>query len=422
MSIELRAALEAIIGAALRAADPAEAIRRHVRRDGESLVMDGVTCDLRAFDDARLIAVGKASAPMAAEVVRLLDDHLSCAVIVTKHEHLSPDLRAKLTRRGFTLIEAGHPVPDEHSLRAGRAVRAALRGCTAQTLVIVCVSGGASALLVAPHAGISLNAMRAINDALLRSGADIYEMNAVRARLDRLKRGGLVRLAQPATVIGLILSDVIGDPLDVIAGGLTNDPQAHNVLVGNNAQACQSAAQAAERLGLAARVVTTTLRGKAREAGVQIARALLDADAPPTAHGVCLIYGGETTVTVRGNGKGGRNQELALAAAMELDAQADPRTRPCVGIAALGTDGTDGPTDAAGAMAFADTVRRARERGLEALDYLERNDSYHFFAPLGELIMTGPTGTNVADVIIALRLSDATATQSTMRHRLESLP
>ncbi len=407
MSIELRAALEAIIRAALRAADPAEAIRRHVRRDGESLVVDGMTYDLRAFDDVRLIAVGKAAAPMAAEVVRLLDDRLSRAVIVTKHGHLPPDLKAKLAIRGSASIEAGHPVPDEHSLRAGQAVCAALHSCTAQTLVITCVSGGASALLVAPHIGISLNAMRAINDALLRSGADIHEMNAVRARLDRLKSGGLVRLAQPATVIGLILSDVIGDPLDVIAGGLTNDPLAHNVLVGNNAQACQAAAQAAERLGFVARVVTTTLHGEAREAGAQIARALLDADSPSIARGVCLIYGGETTVTVRGNGKGGRNQELALAAAIELDAQADSRTRARVGIAALGTDGTDGPTDAAGAMAFADTVRRARERGLEARDYLERNDSYHYFAPLGELIMTGPTGTNVADVIIALRLSDA---------------
>lgn len=409
MSIELRAALEAIIHAALRAADPAEAIRRHVRRDGELLVVDGMTYDLRAFDDARLIAAGKAAAPMAAEVVRLLDGQLSRAVIVTKQGHLPPDLRAKLALQGFTLIEAGHPLPDEHSLRAGRAVRAALRSCTARTLVIACVSGGASALLVAPYAGISLNAMRAVNEALLRSGADIHEMNAVRARLDRLKRGGLARLAQPATVIGLILSDVIGDPLDVIAGGLTNDPQAHNVLVGNNAQACQAAAQEAERLGFAARVITTTLRGEARKAGAQIARALLDADPPSMARGVCLIYGGETTVTVRGNGKGGRNQELALAAAVALDAQADLRTRPRVGIAALGTDGTDGPTDAAGAMAFADTVRRARERGLEARDYLERNDSYHFFAPLGELIMTGPTGTNVADVIIALRLSDAMA-------------
>ncbi|MFC1463450.1 MAG: glycerate kinase [Candidatus Brachytrichaceae bacterium NZ_4S206] len=408
MSAELRDALEAIIRAALRAADPAEAIRRHVHRGSESLVVDGAAYDLCAFDDVRLIAAGKAAAPMAAEVIRLLGDRLARAVVVTKHGHLTPDLHSTPNAQPLTLIEAGHPIPDEHSLRAGEAVCAALHDCTARTLIVTCVSGGASALLVAPHAGISLNTMRAINDALLRSGAGIHEMNAVRARLDRLKGGGLVRLAQPATVIGLILSDVIGDPLDVIASGLTNDPHAHNVLVGNNAQACQAAAREAERLGCAARVVTTTLRGEAREAGAQIACALLDADPPPTARGVCLIYGGETTVTVRGDGKGGRNQELALAAAIELEARRTSRRSETlrVSIAALGTDGTDGPTDAAGAIAFADTVQRARARGLDAQDYLERNDSYRFFAPLGDLIMTGPTGTNVADVIIALRLND----------------
>ncbi|MCS6849390.1 MAG: DUF4147 domain-containing protein [Anaerolineae bacterium] len=411
MGAELRAALDAIIRAALRAADPAEAIRRHVRREGELLFVGGVAYDLRDFDDVRLIAAGKAATPMAAEVVRVLGDRLSRAVVVTKYGHLSPDLNSKLKTQNSELIEAGHPIPDARSLRAGEAVCAALRDCTPRTLVIACVSGGASALLVAPHTGISLNVMRAINDALLRSGADIHEMNAVRARLDRLKGGGLVRLAQPATVIGLILSDVIGDPLDVIASGLTNDPRAHNVLVGNNAQACQAAAQHAEQLGFAARVVTTTLRGEAREAGVHIARAVLDADLPAHARGVCLIYGGETTVTLRqvqgGEGKGGRNQELALAAAIEMDSRATTQGRPYMGIAALGTDGTDGPTDAAGAIAFADTVQRARERGLEARGYLARNDSYHFFAPLGDLIMTGPTGTNVADVIIALRLNDA---------------
>ncbi|BCX04257.1 MAG: hydroxypyruvate reductase [Candidatus Roseilinea sp.] len=413
MSAELRAALEAIIRAALRAADPAEAIRRHVRREGESLFVDDAAYDLRAFDDLRLIAAGKASAPMAGEVGQLLGNRLSRAVVVTKHGHLSPDLNSKLKTQNSAIIEAGHPIPDEDSLRAGEAVCTALRDCTARTLVIVCVSGGASALLVAPHAGISLSTLRAINDALLRSGADIHEMNAVRARLDRLKGGGLVRLAQPATVIGLILSDVIGDPLDVIASGLTNDPRAHNVLVGNNAQACQAAAHEAERLGFAACVVTTTLRGEAREAGAQIARALLDADPPAQARGVCWIYGGETTVTLRpapgGEGKGGRNQELALAAAIELDAHQTPGGSETLGvsIAALGTDGTDGPTDAAGAIAFTDTLRRARARGLEAGDYLERHDSYHFFAPLGDLIMTGPTGTNVADVIITLRPSDA---------------
>ncbi|MDW8351081.1 MAG: DUF4147 domain-containing protein [Anaerolineae bacterium] len=391
----MRAELEAIVRAALRAADPAEAIRRHVHRRGESLVVDGATYDLCAFDEVRLIAAGKAAAPMAAEVVQLLEKQPSVIVVVTKHGHLSP-VPSPLCARHATLIEAGHPIPDEHSLRAGEAVCAALRDCTSRTLVIACVSGGASALLVAPYAGISLGTLRAINDALLRSGADIHEMNAVRARLDRLKGGGLVRLAQPAAVVGLILSDVIGDPLDVIASGLTNDPQAHNVLVGNNAQACRAAAQMAEHLGYAAHIATTTLRGEAREAGAQIARDLL-ALSPKT----CRIYGGETTVTVRGSGRGGRCQELALAAALALDEAGAGET--CC-IVAWGTDGSDGPTDVAGAWADGATVRRAAALGLDARDFLARNDSYTFFGRAGGHIRTGPTGTNVADVVLAVRL------------------
>ncbi len=331
-----------------------------------------------------------------------------------------------------SLIEAGHPIPDENSLRGGEAVCAALAKCTERTLVIACVSGGASAVLVAPHEGISLGTMRAINDALLRSGADIREMNAVRSRLDRLKAGGLVRMAQPATVVGLILSDVVGDPLDVIASGLTHEPRAHNVLVGNNTQSCNAVADAARDLGLVPHVMTTELRGEARERGAEIARELVgfyspnpdvedkvsatssvsrlsSPSAPPP---LCLIYGGETTVTIRGEGKGGRNQELALAAALALsplpsgERLGEGANNRIFAIAALGTDGTDGPTDAAGAIAFADTAQRARDLGLDAEDFLARNDSYHFFEALGDLILTGPTGTNVADVVISLSLND----------------
>lgn len=410
MSKTLRRAFDRLIPAALRAADPAEAIRRHVRRDGDALWIDHRRYTLAQFDDIRLIAAGKASVPMADEVARLLGDHLSRVVVVTKYGHATHAPNSPLTARDPQLIEAGHPIPDDNSLRGGQAVCDALQGCTARTLVIVCVSGGASALLIAPHAGISLNVLRAINDALLRSGADIHEMNAVRSRLDRLKAGGLVRMARPAQVVGLILSDVIGDPLDVIASGLTNDPHAHNVLVGNNAQSCDAAAAAARDLGFVAQVVTTELHGEARVRGREIAAALLTpspAPLPVGSQGWCLIYGGETTVTIRGPGRGGRNQELALAAAIELDAQAPAQAQLQAGVAALGTDGTDGPTDAAGAIAFADTAQRARARGLDPHDYLARNDSYRFFEQLGDLIMTGPTGTNVADVIIALHLRDA---------------
>lgn len=390
--------VETLVRAAIRAVAPEVAIQHHMRRLGDVLIAGTRTFDLRAFDEVRLIAVGKAAVPMARAVIALLTDRLTQAVVVTKHGHGAP---LQWRDRTAQVIEAGHPIPDALSVRAGEAVIDALQGCTSRTLVIGCVSGGASALLVAPQPGISLRALQAINEALLRSGADIREMNAVRSRLDRLKGGGLARMAAPARVLGLILSDVIGDPLDVIASGLTNDPRARNVLVASNTQACEAAAAAARALGFDTAIVTTELRGEARQRGQEIAQALLALRAQHPTQPICRIYGGEPTVTVRGNGTGGRNQELALAAAITL---AEARGDAGLLIASLGSDGTDGPTDAAGAYATPDTLARAGALGLDAQDYLARNDSFHFFAPLGDLIITGPTGTNVADIVVALCL------------------
>jgi glycerate 2-kinase len=346
--------------------------------------------DLRETDAVVLVAVGKAAVPMASAILEVMQDRVSRGVVVTKYGHATGATHLQGASH-LTVLESAHPVPDENSVQAGKLVAEAISGGTERTLVIACISGGASALMIAPQPGIRLSTMQAINDALLRCGADIREMNIVRSRLDRLKGGGLARLAAPAQVLGLILSDVIGDPLDVIASGLTNDPRARNVLVANNTQACEACAEAARVLGYTTRIVTTELRGEARERGVEIARAI--GAEPP---GTCLIYGGEPTVTLRGNGKGGRNQELALAAALELAGQ------PGMCIASFGTDGTDGPTDASGAIALPDTLARARALHLDAAQFLANNDSYHFFQPLGDLIMTGPTGTNVADVVIAL--------------------
>lgn len=386
MNTQLRQDLAPIIAATLRAADPQEALRRHVRRDGDTLHIGERRIDVLA-QDICLVAAGKAAAAMAEALLRLLSGASVSGVVVTKHGHAAEHILAPLR-----VIEAGHPVPDAGSLAGGEAVVAALAEAHDKRVVLVAVSGGASALLVAPHAGISLRAIMAINDALLRSGADIHEMNAVRSRIDRLKAGGLVRMAAPDEVHALILSDVIGDPIDVIASGLTADPRAHNTLIGNNTQACEAAARMATTRGYAARIVTTELRGDAAEAGARIAAEI--AASPPNS---ALIYGGETTVQVRGSGKGGRCQELALAAALHLQSCGS-----ALAVAALGTDGTDGPTDAAGALAFGDTQTRATAQGLNARAHLERNDSYAFFHALGDLIRTGPTGTNVADVIIAL--------------------
>lgn len=386
----MRLDTQALIAAILGAVDPYRAVQRHVTWQAEQqrLLIDGRAFDL-ANKDVCLVSVGKAAVPMAQAMHDLLGAAIGRSVVATKYGHADA---AQVGRYPWKLIEAAHPVPDENSLRAGEAIAEALQTCREDSLVMVCVSGGASALVVAPQPGISLRTMQAINDALLRSGADIREMNAVRSRLDKLKGGGLVRMVNPAQVIGLILSDVIGDPLEVIASGITNNVGAYNVLVGNNTQACEAARAELDRQGYHARIVTTQMRGEARERGVEIAQAI-GQEGP----GSALIYGGETTVTIRGKGNGGRSQEMALAALTHLEGDS--------AIIAFGTDGTDGPTDAAGAMATADGLARARELNLDTQTYLDNNDSYTFFDRIGGLIKTGPTGTNVADVVIAIRHS-----------------
>lgn len=382
-----------IVHAILHAVDPAIAIHNHVRRDGTWLVIDEHAYDLSIVDRLVLIAVGKAAVPMACAIGEIAGDRLTSGAVVTKYGHVGSS-EEQLRRYPLTTHEAGHPVPDENSVIGGDHVMSAIAESTAHTLVLACISGGASALVIAPNPGLRLQTMQAINEALLRSGADIREMNLVRSRLDQLKAGGLVQRSSPAQVVGLILSDVIGDPLDVIASGLTNNPAAVNVLVANNVQACQAAQRQARDMGYTAHVVTTELRGEARERAADIVNEICAAEP-----GTCLIYGGETTVTIQGDGKGGRNQELALAAAIALA----ERNAAGIRIIAFGTDGTDGPTDAAGAIADCVSVKRAAALGLSATDHLARNDSYSFFSALGDLLLTGPTGTNVADVIIAIK-------------------
>ena len=401
--------IESLLTAALNAAQPDEAIRRNLRCVDSQLIADGTAYALQTVSDVLVVAVGKAASPMAAAVREILHNIALRCIIVTKHGHASPSPESSHLHQ-VTVIQSGHPIPDENSLRAGNLVCEALTGLTAQSLIIACISGGASALMVAPHPGISLATMRAINDALLRSGADITEMNAVRSRLDRLKAGGFVRMCAPARVLGLVLSDVIGDPLDVIASGLTHvpaEPRVRNVLVGNNTKACEAVRDAFNAVHPgAARIVTCELRGEASTQGRAIAAGVCGwIEQGREREPLCLIYGGETTVTVRGTGAGGRNTELALAAAIELDRrlstqQLQPSTH--VAIVALATDGSDGPTDAAGAVATIGSVQRAAGMGLRAADFLARNDSHRFFAAIDGLLTTGATGTNVADVIVAL--------------------
>ncbi len=430
----------AIFGAALKAADAGEAVRRSLHiRSGE---IRAGNARLRAvdFDRVFLLAVGKASVPMALAVEAKLGTRLSGGLIITKHGHQTRQLP------GLRVHEAGHPVPDEAGIRASRAAMELLRKLNARDLLLLAISGGASALLTAPEEPVTLRDKQSTTQLLLRAGADIAQLNCVRKHLSALKGGRLAQLAHPATVVSLILSDVIGDPPDVIGSGPTapdpstfadalavldqfdlagrvpkvvrehlkqgsagerpDTPKAdnrifkavHNVVIGSNRLALKAAKQEARRRGYRTIVLSSTMAGETREVAAvhaHILREIRESGNPLPAP-ACVLSGGETTVTVTGSGKGGRNQEFALAGAMGIQGVRD------VLILSGGTDGTDGPTDAAGAIATADTVNRAKKKGLQAADYLKRNDAYPFFEALGDLVKTGPTGTNVMDIHILL--------------------
>jgi glycerate 2-kinase len=427
---DLRAVSVDLQRAALAAVDLGAAIRRHVHCDGDTLTVANRHYNLANYARVFVIGGGKAAAPMTAAVADILGHRLTAGAIVTKYGHIvSPPAIPSLE-----ILEAGHPVPDENSVRGAQAVAVLARRATERDLVICPISGGGSALLTLPVPGLTLADLQAITDALLRSGATINEINTVRKHCSQIKGGNLARLVAPATLVTLILSDVVGDPLDVIASGPTvpdpttveharavlaqhfpswtkwdrlcetpkpDDPifeRVQNVVVGSNRLAALAAVEKARQLGFNALLLSTYVEGEAREVA-RVAAALAkgtSACGDPLLPPACLVWGGETTVTVRGYGKGGRNQELALAAALALDGWLD------VLLMALATDGTDGPTDAAGAVVTGETVARARALGLDPQAALGNNDSYPFFDALGDLIRTGPTGTNVNDLLFVL--------------------
>ena len=428
-----------ILSAAVDAADPAAAIGRTLHRDGRRLRVGAHTLALPPAARVFVIGAGKASARMAAAVESRLGDLIAGGVVVTKYGH-----GAALSR--VALVEAGHPLPDAAGLAGARRAAEVAAAAGPDDLVLVLLSGGGSALLPLPVEGITLEEKGAATDLLLRAGATITELNAVRKHLSRIKGGGLARLAAPATVVALVLSDVLHNPLDVIASGPTvPDPttfadalaavdryglrdqlpaavrehlergaagraaetpkpgdavfaRSVAVVIGDITVAAAAAAERAQALGYAIRLEPVDVEGEARVVGERFGALLRDlrAGGAGSALPACVLMGGETTVTVRGAGRGGRNQEFALAAAGPLDGL--PQTL----LVAFGTDGTDGPTDAAGAVADGTTLARARARGLDAAAALATNDAYPFFAALGDLIVTGPTGTNVNDLWLGL--------------------
>ena len=424
----------AVLDAALDAADPYEAVIRQVRRDGDALTIGGRAYDLSRFRRVYAIGGGKASAAMAQAVEAALGDRLTAGLVNVRYGYTKPT-------RVIEINEAGHPIPDEAGVEGARRMALMASEAGADDLVLCLISGGGSALMTLPVEGVSLADIQQLTDALLRCGATINEINAIRKHLSQIKGGHLARLAYPATVVSLILSDVVGSPLDVIASGPTvpdtttfadaraviarygiadqtparilehlaggapetpkaGDPifeRVHIVIVASNEVAAQAALEQARALGFNSLILSTYIEGEAREAAkvfAGVAREIA-AHGRPLPRPACVIAGGETTVTLRGKGRGGRNQELALAAALGLAGLSAE-----VMIIALATDGSDGPTDAAGGVADGTSVARARALGLDPWAHLAANDSYPFLERLGDLIVTGPTNTNVNDLTL----------------------
>jgi glycerate 2-kinase len=411
----------AIFEAALRAADPAEAIARHVRIAGGDLVAGDEHYSLDKYRRILVVGAGKATAAMAQAIEKLLGARVSAGLINVKYGHT-----AKLAR--IEINECAHPVPDAAGVAGAKRISAIAAEARKDDLIICLISGGASALLPLPDAGLTLEAKQKLTQQLLRAGATIHQMNAVRKHLSAIKGGRLAATAYPATVLTLILSDVIGDDPSTIGSGPTApdptsaaDAQAildqfkiktklplhetpkrgdalfrrvRNLIVGSNRLAIDAAAAKARELGMTPLVLSSYIEGETREIAsmhAAIAREIVATGQPAKAP-VCVISGGETTVTIHGKGKGGRNQEFVLAAALALNGL------PHVTVLSAGTDGSDGPTDAAGAIADGLTLTRARAQGLNAAQSLMDNDSYHFFEALRDLIKTGPTNTNVMDL------------------------
>jgi len=436
----LRSDLDRIGQAALTAVAPETCLRRALHVKGDQLHVAKETFDLSRIQRIIVVGMGKASARMAATLEDLLGERISGGLVVTADGYRV--VTHRLATQKVEIVEASHPVPDARGRAAAERIVSLVEEANEEDLVIVLISGGGSALLPLPASGIVLSDLSAINELLLRSGAKIQEINTVRKHLSQVKGGQLARHAFPAQVLALVLSDVPGDPLNAIASGPTvGDPTTFDqvkrilhryrlweeipnsvrerieagvrrtieetpkpgdavlqrvttTIIGSGSDAVEAALAEAERLGYHTLVLTTTLEGEAREVGKMLAAVAREeaSNGRPVPLPALILAAGETTVTVQGTGKGGRNQEVALSAALGIEGLSG------VVVASLGTDGRDGPTDAAGGMVDGGTVGRMRERGIDPGEYLEENNSYKALEEAGDLIVTGPTGTNVADM------------------------
>jgi hydroxypyruvate reductase len=429
---------------AIEAVNPSKRLKETVRIEKDRLLIRvdenlEKVFNVDTFKRIFVIGTGKASTSMAQAIEEIFGDRITKGMITTKYGHLLP-------LKNTEIIEAGHPIPDRKGFEGTKKIQSLLKESGPEDLVIFLLSGGGSALLPLPADGITLEEKQKVTQLLLDCGADIKEINTIRKHISQMKGGWLAKWAYPSTVVGFILSDVVGDQLDVIASGpAVPDPstfeeaweilkkydliervapsirrhlslgkegkieetpkpgdvvfeKVHHFLIGSNIVALRAAEKEASFCGLNTLILSSLIVGETREVArfhSAIAKEVISSG-NPIPRPACIISGGETTVTIKGHGLGGRNQEFALAVALEISGIEK------VVLLSGGTDGTDGPTDASGAIADHTTMSRARSMGLDAKAHLEENDAYPFFKKLGGLVITGPTHTNVMDVRILL--------------------
>ena len=436
---QLRAEAREIFHAGLTAADPLDAVKKSVRLRNDHLQVANQSYALSRIHDIFITGCGKAAARMALAIEDLLDDRVAGGVVVVKYGYDLPLRRIKV-------VEAGHPIPDEAGLDGASQIVKLVRDAGENDLVLFLISGGGSALFPGPADGLTLADKQRATQMLLQSGATIQEINAVRKHISKLKGGRFAKLAAPAHLVSLILSDVVGDSLEAIASGPTvgdattysdcleiiqryklrekiphsvvnllhrgargavdETPKpsdavfqkVQNVVIGSNQTALEAAKLQAEILGYHTQILSSSVEGESRTVArshTALVKEIALTDRP-VRRPACVISGGETTVTVRGDGLGGRNQEFALAAAIQIDGL-DGAV-----VLSAGTDGTDGVTDAAGGIVDGSTIQRGRAKGLDATAFLTRNDSYHFLKATDDLLITGPTFTNVMDLHVML--------------------
>lgn len=436
--------LKKIYTAAIEAVSPLKAVKRHLSMQGSDLILsrDGdeiKSLNLDNFEKIFVVGAGKATSAMARAVEEILGDRISAGCVCVKHGHVA-DLKY------VEQVEASHPIPDNEGLKGAEKIYNIIKGADKKDLIISLISGGGSALMPLPHNSIKLEDKQKTTDLLIKSGATIHEINGVRKHLSRLKGGNMARAAYPASVINLMISDVVGDDMDVIASGpfvpdttdygtalqvldrhrlrksipisvrmhlesgaagkIPENPHVGdhifsvvtNMIIASNFLALKAAKDEAEKLGYRSIILSSLIEGDTAETArwhCRIAKEIA-ATGNPLPRPACVISGGETTVKVIGSGRGGRNMEFAMHAVKGIAGMENML------IASIGTDGTDGPTEAAGALSTGETMMRIQENSLNINEFIKDNNSYQLFSALGDLIITGPTNTNVMDIRIIM--------------------